>query len=87
MDQLLEYILKINSDSKVEASREKDMEALTQFFLGIHKEQRVEYTAKYRNIQDETEEQPPTVEVDEAIIPEPQPVEAHKFYAQSVAKL
>ncbi|MPM82902.1 hypothetical protein SDC9_129964 [bioreactor metagenome] len=47
-DQLAEYIRKAIANSKTESNSDKDMESLAQFFLGIHREQETDYTAKFR---------------------------------------
>lgn len=69
-DQLAGYIRRGDSDPKVEAVSEKDMEELAHFFLNIHKEQRTDYIAKFRNVQEAVDEQtltskPPIQEVPE----------------------
>ncbi|MGI5935357.1 MAG: NERD domain-containing protein [Oscillospiraceae bacterium] len=47
-DQLAEYIRKADADPNAVASSEKDMEALAQFFLSIHQQPKIDYTAKFR---------------------------------------
>ena len=47
-DQLTQYIRKIDSDANVEATSEKSMEELARFFLGIHKEPKIDYTDRFR---------------------------------------
>lgn len=47
-DQLAQYIRKIDADPKAEATSEKNMEDLAQFFLSIHKEPKINYTEKFR---------------------------------------
>lgn len=47
-DQLVEYIKKTNNDSKRELYSDKEMECIAQFFLSVHKEQKIDYTAKFR---------------------------------------
>ncbi len=47
-DQLAEYIRKATACSKSEANSDKEMESLAQFFLSKHKEQKTDYTAKFR---------------------------------------
>ena len=47
-DRLSDYIRKSDSDPKKDSASEKEMEALAHFFLGIHKIQNTDYTAKYR---------------------------------------
>lgn len=47
-DQLAEYIRKAIAASKAEPYSDKEMESLAQFFLGIHIEQKTDYTAKFR---------------------------------------
>lgn len=47
-DQLAQYIRKIDADPKADATSEKDMDALAHFFLGIHKQPKIDYTEKYR---------------------------------------
>jgi predicted RNA-binding Zn-ribbon protein involved in translation (DUF1610 family) len=54
-DQLVEMIRKIDADPNSAAMSEKATEALAQFFLGIHKEVPVDYTARFR-IEPEKEE-------------------------------
>lgn len=48
-DQLADYIRKATADSKAESYSDKEMESLAQFFRGIHKEQKADYTAKFRS--------------------------------------
>lgn len=59
-DQLAEYIRNAITASKLEPNSDKEMESLAQFFLGIHKEQKTDYTAKFREAL-ETQEQPQIV--------------------------
>lgn len=47
-DQLAEYIRNAIAASKLEPNSDKGMESLAHFFLGIHKEQKMDYTAKFR---------------------------------------
>ena len=68
-DQLAEYIRKAVSDSKAESNSDKDMESLAQFFLGIHKEPKTDYTAKFREALEVQEQAQPTTEA-----PKPSPV-------------
>ncbi len=46
-DQLISYIKKTNDEPGIEASPEKAMEEMAQFFLQQHKERDTDYTAKY----------------------------------------
>ncbi len=46
-DQLIAYIKTINDDPGMEPSSEKAMEEMAQFFLDQHKENQIDYTAKY----------------------------------------
>ena len=46
-DQLIEYIKRLIRENKDLASSEKDMYEMADFFLGLHKENPVDYTAKY----------------------------------------
>lgn len=48
VDQLAQYIRKIDADPKAEETSEKIMEELAQFFLSIHKEPKIDYTEKFR---------------------------------------
>lgn len=59
-DQLAEYIRNAITASKLKPNSDKEMESLAQFFLGIHKEQKTDYTAKFREAL-ETQEQPQIV--------------------------
>lgn len=59
-DQLAEYIRDAITASKLEPNSDKEMESLAQFFLGIHKEQKTDYTAKFREAL-ETQAQPQIV--------------------------
>ena len=52
VDQLAEHIRKVDANPKVEATSEKEMETLARFFLNIHKEQKIDYTEKFRDIQE-----------------------------------
>lgn len=72
-DQLAEHIRKVDNDPKKEAVSEKNMESLARFFLDIHKEQKMDYTAKFRNVQGDTKEQPTTTESQIEEVPETQP--------------
>lgn len=47
-DQLVEYIRKVDAAPDCISSSEKDMETLAQFFVGIHKQPKVDYTEKFR---------------------------------------
>ena len=47
-DQLAEYIRKIDADPNAVVSSEKDMETLSQFFLSIHQQPKIDYVAKFR---------------------------------------
>jgi len=47
-DQLADYIRKSNAASKNESYSDAEMEALARFFLGINKEQKTDFTAKFR---------------------------------------
>ncbi|NLB42197.1 MAG: hypothetical protein GX815_08035, partial [Clostridiales bacterium] len=53
-DQLAEYIRKIDAEPNSVSTSEKGMEGLANFFLSIHKENKVDYTEKFRNMIDET---------------------------------
>lgn len=46
-DQLIEYIRRLVRESKDGSSSEKDMYKLADFFVGLHKENPVDYAAKY----------------------------------------
>jgi hypothetical protein len=46
-DQLIEYIKRLIRESKDLASSEKEMYEMADFFVGLHKENSVDYTAKY----------------------------------------
>lgn len=54
-DQLAEYIRKTDSEPGAISLSEKEMEQLARFFLGIHKENPVDYAEKYRNMLTESE--------------------------------
>jgi len=58
-DQLIEYIKRLIRESKEGSSSEKDMYKLADFFVGLHKENPVDYTSKYMS---ENEEIPEVVE-------------------------
>lgn len=47
-DQLAQYIRKADADLKAEATSEKAMEDMAQFFLSIHKEPKIDHTEKFR---------------------------------------
>lgn len=47
-DQLAQYIRKIDADPKSEATSEKVMEELAQFFFSINKQPNIDYTEKFR---------------------------------------
>ncbi|NLC42969.1 MAG: helicase [Clostridiales bacterium] len=53
-DQLAEYIRKIDAEPNSVSTSEKGIESLANFFLSIHKENKVDYTEKFRNMIDET---------------------------------
>lgn len=53
-DQLIAFIKKVNDEPGIEPSPEKAMEEMAQFFLSQHKENPVDYTAKYV-VSEETE--------------------------------
>lgn len=57
-DQLAEHLRKAVAASKSESYSDKEMESLAQFFLGIHQEQKTDYTAKFREALD-AQKQPP----------------------------
>ncbi|MEA4932790.1 MAG: NERD domain-containing protein [Lawsonibacter sp.] len=78
-DQLAEYIRKTDADPKAEAASEKDMELLARFFLDIHKEQKTDYTAKFRNAQESNEEARP--------IPESQGIEILEAKPESIQQI
>ena len=46
-DQLIEYIKRLIRESKELSSSEKDMYEMAEFFVGLHKENPVDYTEKY----------------------------------------
>ena len=46
-DQLIEYIKRLIRESKEASSTEKDMYKLADFFVGLHKENPVDYTERY----------------------------------------
>ena len=46
-DQLIAHIKKLLRENKDLASSEKDMSEMADFFVGLHKENPVDYTAKY----------------------------------------
>ena len=62
-DQLVDYIRKATAASKAELNSDKEMESLAQFFLSVHKEQKTDYTAKFRE-QLETQEQAQAVKAE-----------------------
>lgn len=49
VDQLAEYIRKVDADPKADTSSERDMQELAQFFLNAHKEQSPDYVAKFKD--------------------------------------
>ncbi len=71
-DQLAEHIRKTNAESKAESRSDKEMEALAQFFLDINKEEKIDYTVKFREaltvqkqastLETEPNQQPPALE-------------------------
>ncbi|MGB5823553.1 MAG: NERD domain-containing protein [Proteocatella sp.] len=46
-DQIVNYITKFNIDNKTESLSQKNMEDLANFYLGIHKNNHVDYIKKY----------------------------------------
>lgn len=56
-DQLIQYIQKINSESGVTLSSERDTEELANFFLRQHRTSKLDYTEKFREILSATESQ------------------------------
>lgn len=68
-DQLAEYIRKANADSKAEPYSDKEMENLAQFFLGIHKEQKTDYTAKFRQLLEKPPQEPRAADAQQIICP------------------
>lgn len=60
-DQLAEYIRKAIENSKMEAYSGKEMESLAQFFLDLHKQPKIDYTAKFTQAM-EAQPQPQPVE-------------------------
>ena len=62
-DQLVDYIRKATAASKAESNSDKEMESLAQFFLSVHKEQKTDYTAKFRE-QLKTQEQAQAVKAE-----------------------
>lgn len=58
VDQLIEYIRNIDAQSSTNTS-EKEMEQLANFFLSIHKENKTDYTAPYRNAIERAKETAP----------------------------
>lgn len=67
-DQLAEYIRKAISESKAKSNSDKDMEVLAQFFFRIHKEQKADYTSKFRNLL-VAQNKPPVHEKDPGLSP------------------
>lgn len=72
-DQLAEHIRRIDADPEAVASSEKDMESLAQFFMGIHKQPKVDYTEKFRNLVNQPDsevsvEPPPTQSVQKTAV-------------------
>lgn len=64
-DQLVSYIKKLNSESKLEPSMEKQMYELADFFLSVHTLNEVDYTKKYLRSEDtEPEVQTPAADND-----------------------
>lgn len=61
-DQLAQYIRKIDADPKAEATSEKVMEEVAQFFFSIHKEPKVDYTEKFRTTAAAVDTIPPAKE-------------------------
>lgn len=70
-DQLAEYIRKATADSKAESNSDKEMESLAQFFFGIHKEQKTDYTAKFRNALEAMQNKPQVVNTQPSVKSEP----------------
>ena len=67
-DQLAERIRSINAEVDTAVQSEKDMEALAQFFLALHKPQSTDYTQKYREA---LAEQKQAAEAAQAPVPAP----------------
>lgn len=64
-DQLVGHVKKLNSESKIEPSMEKQMYELADFFLSLHTPNLADYTKKYRGTENtEPEEQLPVVKDD-----------------------
>lgn len=80
-DQLAEYIRKAIANSKAESNSDKDMESLAQFFLGLHKEQKTDYTAKFRNALEAMQSKPQVVNTQPSVKSEPK----HPSAAPAVA--
>lgn len=55
-DQLVSFIKKINSEPETVERSEKDMENLAQFFIGIHKDPKVDYVTKFREALEKEDE-------------------------------
>lgn len=49
VDQLAEYIRRVDADPKADPSSERDIQELAQFFLNAHKEQSPDYVAKFKD--------------------------------------
>ena len=82
----MDYIRKAIAASKAESNSDKEMESLAQSFLSIHKEQKTDYTAKFRE-ELETQEQAQAVKAEnkpQPAVPEQQP--KSRFFAQSAVQ-
>jgi len=83
-DQLSAYIRKIDSDPDAVAFSEAQMESLARFFLGIHKEQQTDYTAKFREA---IEQQKQAQSVEKEKLSEPQQIVCPKCGASMVKRV
>lgn len=68
-DQLIEYIKKVNNEPGADSYNDKQMLELAEFFLNFHKENKVDYLAKYKPISIEEAEATIQETYEEEILP------------------
>lgn len=68
-DQLIDYIKKVNNDPGADSNSDKMMLELAQYYLSLHKENQVDYFAKYKSlVPEETENIVEQISVKETIV-------------------
>ena len=85
-DQLVEIIRKIDADPNAAVGSENNTEALARYFLGIHKEVPVDYTAKFRIEPEREKNAEERVKEIAAITPTAAITSADAFVASSVVQ-